>query len=126
MNRFKSLKSQVAVAVTFLALGLAGIFIQADQAGAQNGPKHEPTTHPVDIVSPLPLPVTVDGTVTGTVAATQSGEWNVGIPAVVSVKNIDEKGRNLAQPATRFELSQAFRFIANLLFVRIELLDPPF
>ena len=60
MNRFKSLKSQVAVAVTFVALGLAGIFIQADQAGAQNGPKHEPTTHPVDIVSPLPLPVTVD------------------------------------------------------------------
>jgi len=87
------LKRQIGMVGVFAALGLIGMFMSAHQAGAQGGPPNHPAgTAPVAIVSPLPLPVT--GAVTGTVEATQSGEWNVGIPGIVSVKNIDERGRN--------------------------------
>ena len=104
-------KSEMGVAAVFTALGLIGMFMNPDRAGAQGGPPGRPST-PVAIISPLPLPVTgsisgtvdVAGTVSvnntvnvaGTVGVNNTVDvaGTVDVSNIVSVKNIDERGRN--------------------------------
>jgi hypothetical protein len=78
MNRFKN--HLIAVAVLSV-LAIVGTVMSSHQAVAQ-GPADGLA---VKIVSPVPVPVTGLTTVSGTVAATQSGQWNVGISGTPNV-----------------------------------------
>jgi len=70
----KNYRVLLTVMVLLALVNLAGLR-KSGQVIAQN--QNQPD--PVHIVSPLPLPVTGNTTVSGSVAATQSGNWNVGI-----------------------------------------------
>jgi hypothetical protein len=80
--------------VTTAALVIVAALVLTGLKPARAQAPHPPPVWSVDIVSPLPLPVTGSSVVSGEVAATQSGPWNVGITGTVSVKDVDERGRN--------------------------------
>ena len=80
------------VATAAVALAVATLVLTGFQS-ADARPKG-PKVGLVEIVNPLPLPVTGSSVVSGQVAATQSGPWEVAVSGTVSVKNVDERGRN--------------------------------
>jgi hypothetical protein len=79
---------------TAAALVVVAALVLTDLMPARAQAPQPPPLWSVKIVSPLPLPVTGSSVVSGEVAATQSGPWNVGVTGTVSVKNVDERGRN--------------------------------
>jgi hypothetical protein len=102
INRL-SIVSLLAVAVPSF------IFVASRQTVAQNP---NAGSAPVRLVSQPPLPVTGKATVAGTVNAVQSGAWNVGVNARVSIRDVDNPA---LQP---FRFDHAYSILANSSFLQ--------
>src|SRR6185369_5866919 len=77
------MKKSLMVLGVLLSLAVFGSWFRSYYSTA-NAQADRPST-PVVISGPLPVPVSVAGNVSGSVAATQSGQWNVGITGTPTV-----------------------------------------
>src|SRR5215831_17654974 len=87
MTTFQKRALLTAVIAGFAVIG----YLMNSQQAVAQGP---PNGLAVNIVNPVPLPVTGATTVSGTVAATQSGNWNVGINGTAAVKDTENPARH--------------------------------
>jgi hypothetical protein len=90
-------KTYLSVAAVFTLLWITGTIMNTHPASAQGSSTSSGTSGaPVTIVgATATVPVSVQGTATvgGTVAATQSGDWNVGITGTPTIKDSDSPAR---------------------------------